>query len=239
MYLFLQYYWFMPCYKHLSETERPSNTTCLSTIDKIDSVSIPWFGVRVYHFKLHTPSLTSGLINVKPLLRLAVTRAQAVYSQVAFFVADGNQSTSGRYRPGDHILLCGCVPTWQGGDHRQRPGQQDDAVLCGLHRHWASHRRCCQESGCDEPQQHNFRWESLSLATLTSNVSMTFNKPVQKYFIWLHGFFTVFIAEDISALAFCLGTLFYYSCLVDYILLYLHMAKTWNRYTTDKLANSQ
>ena len=54
---------------------------------------------------------------------------------------DGGKEERCRDRPWHHLLLRRHLPTWQGGDHRQRPGQQDHALLCRLHRHREVDRR--------------------------------------------------------------------------------------------------
>ena len=52
--------------------------------------------------------------------------------------------------------LCWCVEEWWRGDHCQRSGQPNHSILCGLHRHWATHRRCCQEPGGTQSREHSF-----------------------------------------------------------------------------------
>ena len=67
---------------------------------------------------------------------------------------NGQESTRYRYRSGHDVLVRGRVPARESGNHRQRPGKQDDAVLRGLHRHGASHRRRRQEPGGHESGEH-------------------------------------------------------------------------------------
>ena len=49
-----------------------------------------------------------------------------------------------------------CVEEWWCGDHCQRSGQPNHSILCGLHRHRATHRRCCQEPGGTQSREHSF-----------------------------------------------------------------------------------
>ena len=49
-----------------------------------------------------------------------------------------------------------CVEEWWRGDHCQRSGQPNHSILCGLHRHRATHRRCCQEPGGTQSREHSF-----------------------------------------------------------------------------------
>ena len=44
-------------------------------------------------------------------------------------------------------MLNGKTRKFAGGDYCQRPGEQDDPQLCGLHRHGEAHRGRCQEPG--------------------------------------------------------------------------------------------
>ncbi|KAF2348875.1 hypothetical protein FHG87_020368 [Trinorchestia longiramus] len=51
------------------------------------------------------------------------------------------------HRSGHDLLVRGCVPAWQGRDHCQRSGQQDNSFVRRLHGHRKAHRRSCQEPG--------------------------------------------------------------------------------------------
>merc|ERR1712213_95429 len=89
------------------------------------------------------------------------TRRQPNQARKSKQVTQNGQESGGWNRPGDHVLLRGHVPAPQGGDHRQRPGQQDHPLLCGLHRHREADRRCRQEPGRHEPQQYHLRREEV------------------------------------------------------------------------------
>ena len=77
---------------------------------------------------------------------------------ISVSVFQNGESPCDRDWPRYHLLLCGGVPAWQGGNHRQWPGQPDHAVLRGLHGHGAADRGRRQEPGGHEPQQHGVRW---------------------------------------------------------------------------------
>ena len=60
--------------------------------------------------------------------------------------------------PYPHLVLtsqkfqvCRCLAKRSCRDHCERPGQPHDSILCRVHRHRASDRRCRQEPGRDEP----------------------------------------------------------------------------------------
>ena len=82
------------------------------------------------------------------------------------------------YRSGHNVLLCRRLTGRQVRCHHQRPGQPHHILLCGLHRIRASHRRCCQETGGHEPQQHGVRCQASHRTTIWWPVSAIWHETM-------------------------------------------------------------
>jgi len=116
-----------------------------------------WTGRRAYRINTGRPAngrafflrRSSPRSSVAPVFAVFTWRARTFLPiRLRTTIGSGNEQNPGRgHRPGHHVLVRGSVAARQSRDHRQRPGEPDDAQLCGVHGLGEADRGRGQESG--------------------------------------------------------------------------------------------
>jgi len=73
-----------------------------------------------------------------------------------FYSFENGESTSYWNWLGHNLFVCGCVPTWKGGNHCQWPRKQDNTQLRSFHRYRKIDWRCSKEPSAMNPNNTIF-----------------------------------------------------------------------------------